>query len=123
MEVLTSQITGFESLAIAFSQLSNLRFRTNKARTRVKSLFDELKNVNDDRNRIVHGRWIGIPSDAILLTRYNTRSATLKWGLHTYAPNDVDKIAKRMWRLHLRILRFGLFVSQDNAKRAKRIAR
>jgi hypothetical protein len=129
-EAIASQIMSVETRIDLFSQLADLRFRgesSEKRRAqiseRVKAIVKEMDEVNQERNRIVHGRWMGVPTDTLRITKYSTRAATLKWGSHEYIPNEIGKIATRIWNVNRRLRVFHAFVARENAKRhARRMA-
>jgi hypothetical protein len=118
VDALTSHVMSFEARVDIFSQLAHLRFRDKATSKRISGLVKELKGTNTERNRIVHGRWMGIPSDVLTITHYKTRSAKLAWSMHHYKPTDIHRIARRMYRLHRRLWRFGAFVARASKKAA-----
>jgi hypothetical protein len=117
-EVIASHVSSFDARVDLFSQLANLAFYAGhpkaKARVedRVKSIVQELKEVNSERNKIVHGTWMGIPHDLLTITKRNRRKPKLSWETHNYTPKSIDLIVRRMWAVWQRLRKFEAFVGR-----------
>jgi hypothetical protein len=89
------------------------------ARTTVDRLADDLKNANNFRNTLVHGRWAGHANGQ--LTVFDSKLAgDNKWILVT--PEALEARGREAYELILRLREFHVWVQQQNAEVTKRQA-
>ena len=118
IELILSQINSFDARITLFSQLANYRFRDKRTKMRVANLVRRLRNVNSQRNDIVHGTWKGFSNPAYIV-KYQRQKPSISWRQIQATPRGIRSDVKKIWQLLKAIRRFSVHVTKLNDRELK----